>query len=267
VEAAVMASHDMEHHHPPLGESDAPIGVHGMLLVGEAPVYLSHLPMFMAPHNFQVILEVRLDAEANRRLGDFRSHFGRDNLCTVKPEEFSIVDLLPVDPAKPALAAFKADIVKGHFEKGGDVIAADARVSVEDVIHFEELSLTDKADDLEYILFGTEQQFFLAHRVTQPPDFDQVLSVNVTGHRFTEDELRRERFGVLVTIPARSNTLRDRIKPGEKALGRGHVVGAHQFLDLHVEVLSEIYFEEGELREKATFSPTEEEQAAGFGEE
>jgi len=238
-----------------------------MLLVGEAPVYLSHLPMFMAPHNFQVILEATLDAEASRRLGDSRAHSGHDNLYTVKPEEFSIVDLLPADPAKPALAAFKADIVKGHFEKGGDVIAAGARVSVDDVIHFEELGRADKAADLEYILFGTEQQFFLTHRVTRPPDFDQVLSVNVTGHRFIEDEIRRERFGVLVTIPGRSNTLRDRIEPGEKVLGRGHVVGAHQFLDLQVEVLSEVYFEEGELREKATFSPTEEEEAAGFGKE
>jgi len=145
------------------------------------------------------------------------------------------------------------------------VIAGGATVRVDDVIHFEELGFADKAADLEYTLFGTGQQFFLAHRITRPPDFDQVLSVNVTGHRFTEDELRRERFGVLVTIPGRSNTPRERIKRGDKVSGRGHVAGAHQFLDLQVEVLSEGYFEEGELREHPTFSPTEEEEAAGFG--
>jgi hypothetical protein len=33
--------------------------VHGMLLVGEETLYLSHLPMFHSPHNYQVILEVR----------------------------------------------------------------------------------------------------------------------------------------------------------------------------------------------------------------
>jgi hypothetical protein len=260
-----MTSHGMHDHHQPPEQPGPPIGVHGMLLVGEAPVYLSHLPMFMAPHNFQVILEVTLNAEASRRLAEFRAQFGRDDLYTVKPEEFSIVDLLPVDPAKPALATFKADVVKGHFEKGGDVIAGGATVRVDDVIHFQELGPADKAADLDYFLFGTEQQFFLAHRITRPPDFDQVLSVNVTGHRFTKDELRQERFGVLVTIPGRANTPRDRIKPGEKVSGRGHVVGAHQFLDLQVEVLSEIYFEEGELLEKATFAPTEEEEASGFG--
>lgn len=262
-----MASHGMQHHHPPPGHADSTIGVHGMLLVGEAPVYLSHLPMFMAPHNFQVILEVTLDAEATRRLAESRAHFGHDNLYTVKPEEFPIVDLLSNDPAKPGLAAFKADIVKGHFEKRGAVIAAGARISVDNVIHFQELGLADRATELEYILFGTEQRFFLAHRVTRPPDFDQVLSANVSGHRFTEDEIRRERFGVLVTIPGRSNTPGDRIKQGDKVSGSGHVVGAHQAFDLEVEVVSEIYFEEGELLENATFGPTEEEEAAGFGEQ
>jgi hypothetical protein len=254
-----MASSGMHDHHPPSGQPEPPIGVHGMLVVGEAPVYLSHLPMFMAPHNFQVILEVTLDAEADRRLRDFRAHFGRDNLYTVKPEEFSIVDLLPDDSGKPALATFKADVVKGHFERGGDVIAGGATVRVDDVIHFEELGRADKADDLRYILFGTEQQFFLAHWITRPPDFDQVLSVKVTGHQFTKDEINRERFGVLVTIPGRANTPHERIKPGEELSGRGHVVGAHQFLDLQVEVVTQIYFEEGELREHPTFAPTEEE--------
>ena len=198
-------------------------------------------------------------------MADSRSRFGRDSLYTAKPEEFSIADLLPAEPAKPALSSFKAGIVKGHFERGGDKIADDAAVHVDTVIHFQELGLADKGADLEYILFGAEQQFFLAHRITRPPDFDQILSVNVTGHQFTEEELSREHSGVLITVPGRSNALLDRIKPGETVPGRGHVTGAHQFLDLKVEVLSELYFVEGELREEATFSPTEEEEAAGFG--
>lgn len=261
-----MTSHGMHHHHPPSGPSEAPIGVHGMLLVGEAAVYLSHLPMFMAPHNFQVVLQVTLDAEASRRLRDSRARFGGEDLYTVKPEEFSILDLVPADPAEPAArSAFKGDVVRGHFEKGGEVVARGATIHVDDVIHFQELGLADKAPDLEYILFGTDRQFFLAHRITRPPDFDQVLSAKVTGHRFTADELDRERSGVLVTIPERSNTPADRMKPGDNISARGHVVGAHRFLDLRVEILDELYFEDGELRAKATFAPTKEEKAAGFG--
>jgi hypothetical protein len=139
------------------------------------------------------------------------------------------------------------------------VIAEGATVHVDDVIHFQELGRADKAEELQYILFGTEQQFFLAHWITRPPDFDQVISVNVTGHQFTKDEMTRERFGVLVTFPGRANTPHERIKPGEVLAGRGHVVGAHQFLDLQVEVITQIYFEEGELREHPTFAPTDEE--------
>jgi hypothetical protein len=41
--------------HPGPGGDDT-TGVHGMLLFGEDVVYLSHLPMFMSPHNFQVLL-------------------------------------------------------------------------------------------------------------------------------------------------------------------------------------------------------------------
>ena len=45
-------------------------GLHGMLVFGggrddqfvEFPVYVSHLPMFVAPHNFQVIAQMRGDA-------------------------------------------------------------------------------------------------------------------------------------------------------------------------------------------------------------
>src|SRR5215208_8521951 len=37
------------------------IGVHGMLVAGDATIYLSHLPMFTDPaHRFQVILEATL---------------------------------------------------------------------------------------------------------------------------------------------------------------------------------------------------------------
>ncbi len=99
-----------------------------------------------------------------------------------------------------------------------------------------------------------------------PPDFDHVVSVNVSGAEFTDAELSRERSGVTVTFDGRSNSPGDRLKPGEKAEGRGHVIGAHQFRDLEVEVLTEIYFEEGELQAEATFDPTAEEQSAGFAE-
>jgi len=85
----------MEHHH---GHAH---GVHGMLVLGgqrtetalRSPVYVSHLPMFSSPHNFQVIL--RVGREAARTYGDFVAHFGLDPIFTFQPEPFSIDELDP----------------------------------------------------------------------------------------------------------------------------------------------------------------------------
>jgi len=227
------------------------MGTHGMLLVGTETIYLSHLPMFMSPHNFQVILEVTLSDDAGRLLGDFQAHFGSASLFTFKPEDFAITDLVSRDPGEP-LTSFTGDLYHGHFERGGDDIAKDAVVHVENVIHFGELTpdLT-KPSELVYLLFGKGQELFLAHLISQPPDFDQVLSIQLgtASAQVTDDDLLR---GVRATFLGRPNTPHRRIKPGEKLAAQGHVTGAHQFLDLQLEVLAEIYVEEGELSKSMT---------------
>ncbi len=43
---------------------------HGMLLFGEQAAYLSHLPMFGSPHNYQAIFEVTL---SKARIDPWRS--------------------------------------------------------------------------------------------------------------------------------------------------------------------------------------------------
>ncbi len=228
------------------------MGTHGMLLVGQETIYLSHLPMFMAPHNFQAILEVTLNDDARRLLGDSRAHFGPDALYTCKPADFPIADLVSSGPGLP-LRSFKGDLYRGHFERGGTVIAPAASVHVEAVVYFAELtSAVSKSAELVYLLFGKGKEFFLAHWITQPPDFDQVLSVNVGGLESilaangTPEKILQ---GITVAFPGRRNTPDARPKPGEKLPGRGHATGAHQLLDLDVEAIAELYLEEGELRE------------------
>ena len=107
-----MTDHQTHHDHGPDDPVDT-TGVHGMVLVGESPVYVSHLPMFMVPHNYQVILKVTLEDDVNRKLADLRAQFGRDMLVTVNPEVFAIRDLKPGDDGRPALTEFRADIVNG----------------------------------------------------------------------------------------------------------------------------------------------------------
>jgi hypothetical protein len=104
---------------------------------------------------------------------------------------------------------------------------------------------------------------FLAHVITQPPDFDQILSVRLLGSRLDEDEMKH---AIDVVFPGRANTAKERVRDGTAATARGHVTGAHQFLDLEIADARELYFEEGELAtSRGAFEPTPLEVEAGFG--
>lgn len=263
----------MSHVHGGHAHDEATLGVHGMVLVGRGTLYLSHLPMFMAPHDFQVILEVSLDDDAMGRLRDSRAS-GPTGIYTFRPEEFHITELVSPEPGGSARTRFGGDLVRGHFEKGGQEIAEGTTVTVVDIAYFRQLDFDSKEAELTYVLFGKGDELFLAHRVTAAPDFDQVVSVHVQGLpdadvlRFVRKQVfaDADRFdGLQVAFEGRKSSVQSRLRAGERSAARGHVTGRHGFLDLEVEVLSELYFEEGELAERATFQPTEEETAAGFG--
>lgn len=232
------------------GATPHTVGVHGMLLIGTDPVYASHLPMFMAPHHYQVLLKLGLEPEVLRAIHDLRAHFGRNALITMAPRPFAITDLSPADPSTPALSEFRADVVRGHFEHDGDVIGENTTVRVEEVVHFAELPL-DAGDapargDLTYLLFGdAERELYLAHRVLRAPDFDQVLIVDVTGAHFTERELDRQGRPRL-TVPGRADTPEQRLHAGDK-LAAHTSAGQHFHTDVEVEVVQEMYFMADEL--------------------
>ena len=194
-----------------------------------------------------------LNDQAAGRLRDFRAHFGRNDMYTFKPKKFHITDLISRHPGKPALTSFGGSLFRFHFERGGESISEQVKVHVTEVLYFQELgAASPKGAELEYLLFGKGQEKFLVHRITEPPDFDHVLSVNVKGHEFSAEETHRftqseTLRGVGVTFHGRRNRASERIKTGETLTGQGHAAGAHQFFDLQVEAVAEIYLEEGEL--------------------
>ena len=120
---------------------------------------------------------------------------------------------------------------------------------------------------LEYLLFGKAPELFLAHVITRPPDFDQILAVTVSGQALPADELRR---GIRIRIPGRANTAPTRIKARERVTGQAQLAGpqAGEPLELQLEAGTEFYFEEGELGVPAPMeklmTQTAEEKAAGF---
>ncbi len=148
-------------------ESDS---IHGMLGVGSETIYLSHLPMFHAPHNYQLIFEASLpalDADHLRLL-----YAQAKDIVTVVPTERWV---LP-EVIKPG-AKFKADIYAGHFERGGTRVRSNVPVTVARIVHFRRFEAAAAPDPTLWLAFGRGNERFLAHRIEGAPDFDQIVQV------------------------------------------------------------------------------------------
>jgi hypothetical protein len=254
------------HRHP----DDEPTQ-HNMLIVGREAVFLSHLPMFTAPdfvspHRYQVILEAaftKTGADPQAVYAEDRRRNPAVKIYTLNPDDFVLPHLHAAGgPAR--LGSFGARIFRGHLEKPGNrVIAEGVTVGVKRVVHFREFDPAAASPaKLEYILFGKGGEVFLAHFITRPPDFDQVLSVGVAGRSFTDEELGR---GMRVTFE-RPNTIAQRLLGGQEAVGEVRSAGATAApLKVRFKTGTEFYFEEGELRVPALLRPsTAAERKAGF---
>ncbi len=241
-------------------------GRHNMAVFGRSTVFLSHLPMFMAPHDAQLVLRVTLegsDGSLAETWSKERDDHPEERLYTVFPEKFALSSLYTPDP--PSRGSFTGTFFRGHLERGGEQIDAltGVDVRVDEVVYAQRFGPMSKPDDLTYFLVGQGDERFLVHTISQPPDFDQILSVRLVGPSPDEEAIRT---GVQVVLPGRPNTAEQRIKDGGAAMARGHVTGAHEFLHLEIAEAREIYFEEGELSSsRGAFEPTPLEVEAGFG--
>lgn len=230
-------------------------GVHGMLLFGDEPLYLSHLPMFQSPHNFQVILQVRFDDAVRELL-----RADGDGLHTFEPVKFHITELAP-DGNPPTRSSVEGTIYHGHFERGGQPIASGVVADVENVVYFGELDV--EADhsahqDLTYLCFGPAGKLHLAHRITASPDFDQMLAARLVsgtvtdpaGRPVTEDVTRGFDNAAPVLFRGRSDTPKDRLAAHETVNGFFFTTvgptGSHGF-GVQVVTGRELYVEMREL--------------------
>jgi hypothetical protein len=245
--------------------------VHNMAVVGDHVIFLSHLPMFMPPHDAQVVVEATLIKDGKNvdaiYFADRASHRGL-RFYTLQPESFAIRELFQIDAPKNALRShFTATMFRGHLEKGGTPVEAlqNVEVRIKRVVHGHSFAGADKAATLSYALFGGGEELYLAHLISKAPDFDQIVHITATGTLPSAEELQR---GVIVNIPGRTNSPRDRLKVKDAVPAQAHAAGAHQFLELHIAVVAELYFEEGELSSAAMngkmFDQTVEEKKAGF---
>jgi hypothetical protein len=227
---------------------DPPAG-HGMLVVGLDAVFFYHLPMFMSPHDYQVILEGTLSQQGSdpqQTYREDRKSHPQTRVYTLAPVPFVLPDLFP-----PALKRKKiqGDLFRGHFESPPEYpanpfeIGSGVDVTITNVVFAQKLlPLPAALTHLEYVLFGTSNELFLAHLLTKRGDFDQVVSAEIKGHQFSEDELRR---GIRVQFSKKANTTTQRLAEGKAVSGSARVLGKD--LAIEVEPRVEFYMSERDL--------------------
>lgn len=248
----------------PAGNPDC--GQHNMMLVGNEAVFISHLPMFHNQHRFQIIARAQF-TDGRHELGVLYTADRLDHpeirMYTVRPDDQFALSRLISTAEEPDRHSFKASVFRGHLERGGVEIKGLGGISVDiaEVIFANELTGEDRtAAQLDYILFGTGDEFYLAHQISAPPDFDQIVSVSFSDDSPPSDMLRN---GAVITFPELQNRASDRIRSGDQRSGelRGP---ANEIVPVTVTVESEHYFEEGELLLHPEFNSTELELEAGF---
>lgn len=160
-------------------KADVP-AVHGMLLFGQETTYASHLPMFHYPHDYQLIMELKLaDLPRSQTLDAYEFFKGEgETLFTLVPEKMDLAQVISGDKT-----TFKALIYLGHFERGGKKLGA-VSVTVDVILHSQKLDGTQPPQRArEYLVFGKKGEYFAAHMIKSKPSFDSILSVS-QPHKF-----------------------------------------------------------------------------------
>jgi hypothetical protein len=248
-----------------------------MMIVGKDKVFLSHLPMFnkenqdnsafLSPHRYQVILEATLSRGGQDVISLYEGDHARNprvKMYTLEPEQFVLARLFMPDFDHPTLQSFNGKVFRGHLERGGVLIQGldDVKVGITRVIYARMFKPKEMmSDKLQYVLFGKGRDLFLAHIITEPPDFDQLLGVTL-DQDLPDDRLAR---GIQIIIADRANSAKERIKPDQQVAAREIETSASATaLVLQIRGGTEFYFEEGELFVPPTFDSTPEERASGF---
>ena len=98
---------------------------------------------------------------------------------------------------------------------------------------------------LRYLCFGQSDAAFLAHLITAPPDFDQVLSAAVGSLTGVSDEDLHA--GLVIAVPDRPDDLTQRLTEADAFSGQVQAGRAGPPGSIELKVLSEYYLETGDL--------------------
>jgi hypothetical protein len=159
-----------QHDHAAMSTDKA--STHGMLIFGTDKIYASHLPMFRTPHNYQIIIELTLDKAAKQKFITDQKLHPEFTTYTIEPEKFVLPDMIN------AKGSFKANLYRGHFERGGIKIADSINIKITNIVYFKKFDANAaKQSEANFLVFGTGKEQFAIHQISNKPDFEQILQV------------------------------------------------------------------------------------------
>lgn len=162
-------------------QSAGRVGSHGMVLTGTpAEAFLSHIPMFGAPHDVQAVVSGSFSTLSGSPLPASFS----DALHTFVPDRMSL-DALRLG----SLTELRGQIFLGNFEQGGRPLPSRVRFAVSRVVHQHVLDAGATPSELTYLVFGSRDRTFAVHRIAGSPSFDEVLRVDLRGDVPTDADL------------------------------------------------------------------------------
>jgi hypothetical protein len=172
---------------------------HGFSLLGKNTLVLSHIPMFMAPHQAQMFLEVTLAGAA----GQDPTKIYLDDMAKTHTTDYVLLAdplVLPtLGPAAPhRLESFTGKLFRGwpfNNPNTAPVLAENVTVHVKKSLYFHPFTMDKPVASLTYLGFRTPETSYLVHKLVQPPDlvrapqppgFCQILSGSLDFDRVQE---------------------------------------------------------------------------------
>lgn len=167
---------------------------HGFNLLGRKSLVLSHIPMFMPPHQAQLFLEVELTSSGSQDPTDTYLH---DQAQTKTTNYVLLADPLVLPTLAPdaphRLTSFTGKLYRGwpfNNPNTAPLLVSELTVKVTRSIYYQSILQGHILTDLTYLAFASEKATYLVHKLVQPPelqnapkppDFCQILSAKISG--------------------------------------------------------------------------------------
>jgi len=175
-----LANSVYEHQHDHKGHDR--VGMHGMVMVTDGvELYASHLPLYRAPHDYQLIYQVETihKAQLIKRLSETSKEQGYvDNMVTLLPAKFDLNQLIAGESFE-----IKTQLYSGNFERGGKKWLHDNNFKFVRQIYKRPLAnLTPmpsrNTSKWEMLNTATEQGHMFVHNIQTSPSYDAIVFGN-----------------------------------------------------------------------------------------